>query len=124
MADLPDDLRDLDDCWLTTTGRVTARRHTTELWFVPSDGGVFLMSGSGGLRQWCLDLVAEEQAVLRIGDDRWQVRSALLADDDPVRTAALELFHAKYDRDGRDRLAAWLDQAAVFRLVLIREIVV
>lgn len=123
MADLPDELRDLHDCWLTTTGRVTARRHTTELWFVPSDGGVFLMSGSGGLRQWCLDLEAEEQAVVRVGDTRWQVRAALLGDEDPVRAAALGLFHDKYDLDGRDRLAAWLDQAAVFRIVFLREVI-
>lgn len=123
MADLPEELRDHHDCWLTTSGRVTARRHTTELWFVPADGGVFLMSGSGGLRQWCLDLAAEEQAVLRVGDVRWQVRAALLDDDDPVRAAALGLFHDAYDLDGRDRLATWLDQAAVFRVVFLREIV-
>lgn len=108
-------------CWLTTSGRVTTRRHTTELWFVPADSGVFLMSGSGGLRQWCLDLVAEEQGVVRIGDRRWHARSAKL-DDPTIRTAVLSLFHDKYDVGDQDRLSMWLDQAAVFRLVFLREV--
>ncbi len=108
-------------CWLTTTGRVTSRRHTSELWFVPADGGVFLMSGSGGLRQWCLDLLAEEQGVVRIGDQRWHARSARV-DDPGIRAAALGLFHDKYDEGDRDRLPVWLDEAAVFRLVFTREV--
>lgn len=121
MADLDSELADAPHCWLTTTGRVTARRHTTELWFVPADGGIFLMSGSGGLRQWCLDLVAEEQGVVRIGDRRWHARSAKV--EDPARrAAALDLFRAAYVRDDEGRHEAWQDQAAVFRLVFLREV--
>lgn len=109
-------------CWLTIAGRITARRRTAELWFIPSDGGVFLMSGSGGLTQWCLDLEREEQAVLRIGDQSWQVRAASV-DDEGVRFQALRLFHEKYDPPHRDRLAAWESNAVVFRLVITRELV-
>ncbi|MBY5163339.1 nitroreductase/quinone reductase family protein [Salsipaludibacter albus] len=107
-------------CWLTTTGRVTARRHTAELRFVPADGGVFLLSGSGGLRQWCLDLEAEEQAVVRIGEHRFQARAAEVADP-VVRAAALELFHDKYDVSD-DRRQSWDDEANVYRLVFLREV--
>jgi hypothetical protein len=106
-------------CRVTVAGRVTGRRRTTELWFVPADGGVFLMSGSGGLTQWCMDLEREEQAVLRIGDDSWHVRTAKVGDD-AIRAAALELFHDKYDVDRPSRLDAWLDNAVVFRLVITR----
>ncbi len=126
MVDM--DRLDLDarHCWLTTTGRITAKRHTSELWFVPADGGIFLMSGSGGLRQWCLDLESEEQGVVRIGDQRWHARSAKL-EESPTRTAVLELFHDKYDEyDGgdRNRLPTWLEEAAVFRLVFLREVLI
>lgn len=124
MTDV-DDLgidRDQRYCWVTIAGRVTARRRTVELWFVPADGGVFLMSGSGGLTQWCLDLEREEQAVLRIADRQWHVRAAQVLDD-RVRAAALQLFHEKYDSVGHDRLAAWLDNAVVFRLVVTRPLV-
>ena len=109
-------------CRVTIAGRVTARRRTAELWFVPADGGVFLMSGSGGLTQWCLDLEREEQAVLRIGESSWHVRAALVTDD-RVRQASLAMFHDKYDGPDRDRLAAWGANAVVFRLVIMRELV-
>lgn len=109
-------------CWLTIAGRVTARRRTAELWFVPADDGVFLMSGSGGLTQWCLDLEREEQAVLRIGDNSWHVRAARVTNDQ-VRAASLEMFHDKYDTPDHDRLDAWLANAVVFRLVITRELV-
>ncbi len=120
MVDVDTSTLDQPLCWLTTTGRVTARRHTTELRFVPADGGVFLMSGSGGLRQWCLDLVAEEQAVVRIGDHRYQARAAQVVDPD-VRAAALELFDDKYDGapGGRGRRD---DDVNVYRLVFLREV--
>lgn len=109
-------------CWLTIAGRITARRRTSELWFVPADHGVFLMSGSGGLTQWCLDLEREEQAVLRIGDQSWHVRAAPVTDD-AVRSQALDMFHRKYDLPDRDRLQAWLTNAVVFRLVITRALV-
>lgn len=109
-------------CWLTTTGRVTGRRHTAELRFVPADGGVFLLSGSGGLRQWCLDLVAEEQAVVRIGDRRFHARAAQVANPD-TRTAALALFRDKYDA-AAEQVETWADEANVYRLVFLREVVV
>lgn len=108
-------------CYLTTPGRVTGRRRTVELWFVPADGGVFLMSGSGGLTQWCLDLEAEQLAVLRVADRSWQVRAAAVVKEE-VRSAALGLFHEKYDRPGLDRRIPWQINAAVFRVVAIREI--
>jgi hypothetical protein len=108
-------------CYLTTTGRVTGRRRTVELWFVPADGGVFLMSGSGGLTQWCLDLEAEEQGVLRLDDRSFHVRAAEVVDEG-VRAAALVDFHDKYDPPGRDRVSAWQANATVFRLVTTREL--
>ncbi len=67
--DLPEELRTERYCYVSTQGRVTARRHTAELWFVPEEGGVYLMSGSGGLTQWCLNLQAEGQGVVRIGSN-------------------------------------------------------
>lgn len=144
--DIPEPLVDQRYCVLTTQGRVTGRRHTAELWFVPAEGGVFLMSGSGGLTQWCLNLQAEEQGVVRIGDRSWLARAAFLTVDDPDREQALATFAAKYldaspDRasDGparRDpgsgrsrtsgevsgRLAAWRRAATVVHMVLTREL--
>lgn len=120
--ELPDDALTERYCLVTTEARVSGRRHTAELWFVPAPGGVHLMSGSGGLTSWCLNLQAEERGVLRIGGRSWQVRAAFLAADDPERLAALERFHERYDPPGKDRLAAWRSDAVVAHLVLVREL--
>lgn len=119
---LSDDLVDERYCYLSTQGRVTGRRHTAELWFVPGDGGVYLMSGSGGLTQWCLNLQAEEQGVLRIGTTSWLARVTFLADDDPDRDEALATFHDKYDPPGKNRFDAWTRNASVVQLVFTREL--
>lgn len=118
--DVPDELVDERYCLLTTQGRITGRRHTAELWFVPADGGVYLMSGSGGLTQWCLNLQAEEQGVLRIADRTWLARVAFLDRDDPDREVVLRRFHERYDPPGKDRTEPWMRSAIVAHLVFVR----
>ncbi|MDX1621326.1 MAG: nitroreductase/quinone reductase family protein [Nitriliruptorales bacterium] len=122
MSELPEELHDDRYCYLSTQGRVTGRRHTAELWFVPTEGGVYLMSGSGGLTQWCLNLQAEEQGVVRIGGRSWLGRAAFLQRDDDQREEALHLFHEKYDPPGKDRFLPWLRAATVVHMVFTREL--
>jgi hypothetical protein len=119
---IPPELHDERYCLLSTQGRVTGRRHTAELWFIPTEGGVHLMSGSGGLTQWCLNLQAEEQGVLRIADRSWLGRASFVGRDDPLREEALHRFHDKYDPDGKDRTIPWMRNATVVQLVLTREL--
>ncbi|HEX2028809.1 MAG TPA: nitroreductase/quinone reductase family protein [Nitriliruptorales bacterium] len=122
MPELPEELHGERYCYLTTTQRVTGRRHTAELWFVPAQGGVYLFSGSGGLTTWCLNLQADEQGVLRIDGRSWLARAAFLPEDDERRIAALQVFHDKYDPPGKDRTRPWIRNAAVAHLVLVREL--
>lgn len=120
--DLPPELAVERYCYLSTQGRVTGRRHTAELWFVPAEGGVHLMSGSGGLTTWCLNLQAEEQGVVRIGHRSWLARVTFLGMDDPERDDVLARFHAQYDGPGVDRLEPWRRNATVVHLVFTREL--
>ncbi len=120
--DIPEELRDTQYCVLSTQARVTGRRHTAELWFLPADGGAYLMSGSGGLTTWCRNLELEEQGVLRIADRSWLVRSARIPLDDPEREHILRAFHDKYDPPGKDRTEPWLREAVVLQLVITREL--
>lgn len=120
--ELPEEVAKEHYCLFSTQGRITGRRHTAELWFVPAAGGVYLMSGSGGLTQWCLNLQAEGQGVLRIGGLTWLARGSLLDRDDPAREDALRRFHEEYDPPGKDRTEPWLRNAAVAHLVFMREL--
>lgn len=120
--ELPEEVAAERYCLLSTQGRVTGRRHTAELWFVPAPGGAYLMSSSGGLTQWCLNLQAEQQGVLRLGEHSWLGRASFLHRDDPDRSEAIEAFHHKYDRPGEDRRTGWHREARVVQLVLVREV--
>ena len=118
--ELPEAALDHRYCLLTTRTRISDRAHTAELWFAPAPGGVFLMSASGGLTSWFLNLQTEEEAVLRIGGQGWQVRAAFPDRDAPERAQALAAFHARYDPAGVDRRGAWERDAVVAHLVLVR----
>jgi hypothetical protein len=122
LVEVPEELRPEHYCVLATPGRVTGRSHSAELWFIPAEGGVYLMSGSGGLTQWCLNLQAGEQGVLRIGERAWLGRASILDRDDPDRARALEAFHDKYDPPEKDRTEPWLRNAIVVHLVFMRDV--
>lgn len=120
--ELPPELVDEPYCVLATQARMGGRRHSAELWFLPSEGGVYLMSGSGGLTQWCLNLQAEEQGVVRIAGRSWLARASFLHRDDPDRSAVLAAFHERYDPPGTDRTPGWLRAATVVQMVFVREL--
>jgi hypothetical protein len=111
-------------CLLTTRTRVSDRSHTAELWFVPAPGGVYLMSGSGGLTSWFLNLQTEEEGVLRIGDLGWQVRASFPGAT--IRNArrrcarSTSATTAGATARPRRRVEAWLRDAVVAHLVLVR----
>ena len=120
--EIPPELASERYCVLSTQGRVTGRRHSAELWFVPAEGGALLMSGSGGLTQWCLNLQVEEQGVVRIGERSWLARASFLRNDEDDRQAALVAFHEKYDPPGEDRAGSWARSATVVHMVFVREL--
>jgi hypothetical protein len=119
-VELPEAALEHRYCLLTTRTRISDRSHTAELWFVPAPGGVYLMSGSGGLTSWFLNLQTEEEGVLRIGSSSWLARAAFLAEDDEERAEALGAFHERYDPPEKNRLPVWLRDAVVAHLVLVR----
>ena len=120
--EIPDELHEERYCVLATQARMGGRRHSAELWYLPAEGGVWLMSGSGGLTQWCLNLQAEEQGVVRIGSRSWLARASFLHRDDPERPGVLAAFHDRYDPPGKDRSPGWVREATVVHMVFVREL--
>ena len=45
-ADRLAEVADADFCYLTTTGRVSGRPHTIEIWFAVQGDAIYLMAGS------------------------------------------------------------------------------
>ena len=56
-------------CYLETTGRVTGRPHTVEMWFAASEDGatVFCLSGGGDRSDWVKNLRANPALRVRVG---------------------------------------------------------
>ena len=62
-----DDLGAAPFCYLTTTGRVSGRPHTIEIWFALDGPTLYLLSGGGGRSDWVRNLQASPQVTVRIG---------------------------------------------------------
>jgi len=54
-------------CYLTTTGRVSGRPHTIEIWFALRDRTLYLLSGGGDRSDWVRNLLAHPEVSVRIG---------------------------------------------------------
>jgi deazaflavin-dependent oxidoreductase (nitroreductase family) len=54
-------------CYLTTTGRVSGRPHTIEIWFALQDRTLYLLSGGGDRSDWVRNLLARPEVTVRIG---------------------------------------------------------
>jgi deazaflavin-dependent oxidoreductase (nitroreductase family) len=62
-----DDGSDQPFCYLTTTGRVSGRPHTIEIWFVRHGRTLYLLSGGGERSDWVRNLVSDPAVTVRLG---------------------------------------------------------
>ena len=54
-------------CYLTTTGRVSRRPHTIEIWFALQGPTVYLLSGGGDRSDWVRNLRRRPEVTVRLG---------------------------------------------------------
>jgi deazaflavin-dependent oxidoreductase (nitroreductase family) len=54
-------------CYLTTTGRVSGRGHTIEIWFALQGRTLYLLSGGGDRSDWVRNLLARPEVTVRLG---------------------------------------------------------
>jgi deazaflavin-dependent oxidoreductase (nitroreductase family) len=54
-------------CYLTTTGRVSGRPHTIEIWFALEDRTLYLLSGGGDRSDWVRNLRTRPEVTVRLG---------------------------------------------------------
>ncbi len=94
-------------CYLTTTGRVTGRPHTIEIWFGLSGRTLYMLSGSGPRRRadWVKNLTKTPEVTLRIGDWQLSGRARIVEDTDEdslARRLHLEKYEPTYSGDLTD----------------------
>ena len=54
-------------CYLTTTGRVSGRSHTIEIWFALHGRTLYLLSGGGDRSDWVRNLQRDPAVTVRLG---------------------------------------------------------
>jgi deazaflavin-dependent oxidoreductase (nitroreductase family) len=101
-------LADESVCYLTTTGRVSGKPHTIEIWFALRDGVVYLLSGGGDGADWVKNIRKDPRVRLRVGTRTVRAEARLLRAGTREDAAARELLDAKYMgwREGK-RLSSW-----------------
>jgi deazaflavin-dependent oxidoreductase (nitroreductase family) len=109
-------IADLDYCYLTTSGRHTARPHRIEIWFALSDGTVYILSGGGDRSDWVRNLRISPEVMLEIGDERRTANARVVTDpaeDALARRIVVEKYRPRYrgelDEWGRTSLPVAID---------------
>ena len=109
---------DEDFCYLTTTGRVTGKPHTIEIWFASPDGRtLYLLSGGGDASDWVRNIRANGGVRVRVGDEESDARARVVADPDE-RGRGAQLVYAKYQPGYGGNLEDWRERSTVVAVEL------
>jgi hypothetical protein len=102
-----------DYCYLTTTGRVSGKPHTIEIWFALENRVLYLLSGSGtsedGRRpraDWARNILSMPAVQLRIGVTIYAGTGRLITDRDEDALAR-RLLVDKYTPRHNGELDTW-----------------
>jgi deazaflavin-dependent oxidoreductase (nitroreductase family) len=100
-ADWLKDVAEEDFCYLTTTGRVSGRPHTIEIWFGVRGDAIYLMAGGRDRADWVRNLRKEPVVEVRFGSPGATAHAGharvVDAQTDPqTDAAARHLLAAKY----------------------------
>lgn len=65
-----------DYCYITTTGRVTGKPHTVEIWFGADGSTLYVLAGSGRNADFVRNAIKTPAVTIRIGTRRSPMRHA------------------------------------------------
>lgn len=98
-------LASADFCYLTTTGRVTGRPHTVEIWFAIHGQILYILSGGRDRSDWVKNALRQPEVQIRI-DQTTLTAHARLARDATEDALARKLLFDKYNTPDED-LEEW-----------------
>jgi deazaflavin-dependent oxidoreductase (nitroreductase family) len=100
--------RDLDFCYLVTTGRVTGRAHEIEIWFFEHGGRAYLLSGGGDRSDWVANLRRDPRVRLRVGTVEGAATARVVdLDEEELQTTGRRGLRTKYEPGYGGSLARW-----------------
>jgi len=99
-------LADADFCYLTTTGRVSGRPHTIEIWFALHGHTLYMLSGARDRSDWVKNVLRSPVVQVKINEIVFSVQARVV---DGVEEDALArtLVTTKYTPRSSDDLRDW-----------------
>ncbi len=74
----PSNLSRIKYLYLTTTGRVTGQPREIEIWFVASEGKLYVLAEHFHKAQWVKNIVRNPRVRVRIGDREFEATARVL----------------------------------------------
>lgn len=91
-----------DYCYVTTTGRVTGKPHTVEIWFALRDSTIYILAGGRYRADWVRNALKQPAVRVRIADNQFEGRARVVeegAEDLMARRMLLEKYARTEDAD-------------------------
>jgi deazaflavin-dependent oxidoreductase (nitroreductase family) len=85
-------------CYLTTTGRVTGRPHTIEIWFATDGHTLYMLSDGRERSDWVKNLKRTPEVMVRIADERYEGRARVVEEaeeDELARSLLIEKYESR-----------------------------
>jgi deazaflavin-dependent oxidoreductase (nitroreductase family) len=99
-------LAEEDFCYLTTTGRVTGRSHTIEIWFAINGQTLYMLSGGRDKSDWVKNALHTPAVQVKINNTILSGQ-ARLVNDTEEDAMARKLVFEKYVPRSSDDLVDW-----------------
>jgi deazaflavin-dependent oxidoreductase (nitroreductase family) len=99
-------LAEHDYCYLTTTGRVSGKRHEIEIWFGLRGQTLYMLSGGGTRADWVRNIKKTPAVSVRIGERTFAGKARFVedaAEDETARSLLVEKYSPSYSGD----LSGW-----------------
>lgn len=106
-------------CYLITTGRISGRRHTIEIWFALNGQTLYMLSGGMDRADWVKNGQRQPEVTVRIKQTIFTGRLRLV-DDLAEDALARQLVGEKYQKSEED-LDEWLRTALPVAVDLLSE---
>ncbi len=93
-------------CYLTTTGRVSGKAHTIEIWFALHEKTLYLLSGGREKSDWVKNALHLPDVQVKINNTQFmgKARHVASAEEDAL---ARQLVFEKYAPRSSDDLTGW-----------------
>ena len=99
-------LAEEDFCYLTTTGRISGRPHTIEIWFALNGQTLYMLSGGRDRSDWVKNALHTPSVQMKINNTMLSGQ-ARLVNDNEEDAVARKLVFEKYVPRSSDDLVDW-----------------